>query len=73
MTVPVQFHDLVGRDSLPVVRPFVDLAACDIERCLGIVPVENRAPTSAALSGKSSKVKLTIGRALRRLNGVVQK
>src|SRR5271168_2858293 len=30
-------------------------------------------PVVAALSGKSSKVKLTIGRALRSLNGVVQK
>ncbi|MGA2998325.1 hypothetical protein [Bradyrhizobium sp.] len=31
------------------------------------------APVVAALSGKSSKVKLTIGRVLRSLNGVVQK
>src|SRR5579863_9004791 len=38
---PMQLYDLSGADTLPVAAPFIHQTARHVERCFGIVLVEN--------------------------------
>ena len=63
MAAAVQRHDLVGADPGPVAGPFIDQPARDIEGRLRVYTRrESGRRRWPRFSGKSSKVKLTIGR-----------